>query len=159
MGRKMSKRLGNVVDPQEVCDTYGADVLRYWVASVNWENDVPCGDQLLKQVGESYRRVRNTLRFLLGNLFDYDGQPVAHVIEEDHWMLERLDLLADDVVCAYERYDFGSVISAIHNFCVNELSSFYLDAIKDRMYCDGADWESRRSGSGPARKPFFNSAE
>ncbi|GIK31765.1 MAG: isoleucine--tRNA ligase [Chthonomonadaceae bacterium] len=155
MGRKMSKRLGNVVDPQEVCDTYGADVLRYWVASVNWENDVPCGDQLLKQVGESYRRVRNTLRFLLGNLFDYDGQPVAHVIEEDHWMLERLDLLADDVVCAYERYDFGGVISAIHNFCVNELSSFYLDAIKDRMYCDGADWESRRSGQWACSKALL----
>lgn len=146
-GRKMSKRLGNVVDPVEVCQNFGADILRYWVASVDYQNDMPCSDALLKQVGEHYRTVRNTLRFLLGNLYDYDAAaPPAELLDLDEWLIEQVDLLAADCVDAYKRYDFGKVIHSVHNFCVNELSKFYLDSIKDRMYCDGKDWSSRRSG-------------
>jgi isoleucyl-tRNA synthetase len=146
-GRKMSKRLGNVVEPIEVCDKYGADILRYWVSSVDYQNDVPCADELLKVVGDHYRTVRNTLRFLLGNLYDYDpAEAPTALLELDEWMVEQVDLLVADCVDAYRRYDFGKVINAVHNLCVTELSKFYLDSIKDRMYCDGKDWPSRRSG-------------
>jgi isoleucyl-tRNA synthetase len=145
-GRKMSKRLGNVVEPIEACEKYGADVVRLWVASVDWENDVPCGEALLKQVGENYRRIRNTLRFLLSNLYDFDPEVhSAELLDLDEWAVEQTELLAAACVDAYERFDFGYVSTAIHNFCRNELSSFYLDAIKDRMYCDGKEWPSRRA--------------
>ncbi|MBN9502543.1 MAG: isoleucine--tRNA ligase [Armatimonadetes bacterium 55-13] len=154
-GRKMSKRLGNVVDPVVASEQYGADVLRYWVASVDYANDAPCSDALLKQFGEGYRSVRNTLRFLLGNLSDYE--PVwgegykcnggyVELLELDEWVVEQVDLLVAECVENYRRYDFGAVITAIHNFCAVELSRFYLDAIKDRMYCDGTLWPSRQSG-------------
>jgi isoleucyl-tRNA synthetase len=146
-GMKMSKRLGNVIEPEKASEQYGADVLRYWTAATDYTNDVPCSDGLLKQFGENYRRIRNTLRFLLSNLYDYD--PAARrpeLLELDHWIVEKTDLLVADCAQAYKAYDFGKVIGSIHNFCVQELSSFYLDAIKDRMYCDGKDWESRRSG-------------
>jgi isoleucyl-tRNA synthetase len=154
-GRKMSKRLGNVVDPVAASDQFGADVLRYWVASVDYVNDAPCSETLLKQFGESYRTVRNTLRFLLGNLSDYEAVwgegyrcngGTEELLELDEWLVEQVDLLVEDCVDKYKRFDFGAVISSIHNFCAGELSRFYLDAIKDRMYCDGKDWPSRRSG-------------
>ena len=150
-GLKMSKSLGNVVEPIEAADQYGADVLRYWVASVNFENDVPCSDALLKQFGESYRSVRNTLRFLLSNLYDYEPSAIPKLLDLDEWVIEQADLLTADCKDAYSRYDFGSVISSVHNFCVNELSRFYLDAIKDRMYCDGKFWETRRSAQEACR--------
>lgn len=144
-GLKMSKRFGNVVDPVAACDEYGADILRYWVSSVDWANDVPCSDAILKQFGESYRRVRNTMRFLLGNLSDFNGAEPEAILPVDEWVMEQTDLLVNECVQAYERYEFGGVIGPVHNFCVQQLSSFYLDAIKDRMYCDGKDWASRRS--------------
>ena len=154
-GRKMSKRLGNVVEPIAACEQYGADVVRYWVASVDYANDAPCSDELLKQFGENYRTVRNTLRFLLGNLSDFEavwgdgytcnGGPEP-LMELDEWLVEQVDLLVADCVDKYRRFDFGAVINAIHNFCAVELSRFYLDAIKDRMYCDGKDWPTRLSG-------------
>lgn len=176
-GDKMSKRSGNALDPVDVCNRYGADVLRYWCASVDWKNDAPCGESLLKQFGDVYRDVRNRLRFLLGNLFDYpnsaEGEPLpttdgvtfhwrleipdqvenrntwAHdheLLPIDRWMIEQTDLLVRQCVDSYREYDFGAVINAVHNFCESELSAVYLDAIKDRMYCDGKDWPSRRSG-------------
>lgn len=154
-GRKMSKRLGNIVEPVWACEQYGADVLRYWVASVDYVNDVPCSDALLKQFGDNYRTVRNTLRFLLGNLSDFEAVwsqgyrcngGANELLELDEWLVEQVDLLVADCVDKYKRYDFGGVITSIHNFCAVELSRFYLDAIKDRMYCDGKDWPSRRSG-------------
>ncbi|MFN3683117.1 MAG: isoleucine--tRNA ligase [Fimbriimonadaceae bacterium] len=145
--RKMSKRLGNIVDPVDASNRYGADVLRYWVASVDFTNDVPCSDRLLQQFGENYRRVRNTLRFLLANLYDYEpAMAPEKLLELDEWAVEQADLLVADCVEAYRSHQFPKVIGAIHNFCVQEMSSFYLDAIKDRMYCDGKDWPSRRSG-------------
>ena len=146
-GQKMSKRLGNVIDPVEVCDQYGADVLRYWAASVNFEDDVPCGDALLKVAGDGYRRVRNTLRFLLGNLYDYEPTANApELLELDQWMVEKTNCLVEQCLQDFKRFRFNSVLNAVHNFCVHELSAFYADAIKDRMYCDGPDWPSRRSG-------------
>lgn len=144
-GNKMSKRAGNAIDPVDVCDKFGADVLRYWVASVDWHNDAPVSDDLLKQVGDMYRTVRNTLRFLLGNLGDY-REPYDGMLEDiDLWAIEQVDLLASDCARAYHEYDFGTVITGVHNFCAKELSRFYIDAIKDRMYCDGTDWPARRS--------------
>ncbi len=142
---KMSKRLGNVIDPQEASNRYGADILRYWVASVDYTNDVPCSDRLLQQFGDSYRNVRNTLRFLLGNLYDYHPQKVE-LLPLDEWAIEQADLLVADCMTAYERYDFGAVITSVHNFCRDQLSKFYLDVIKDRMYCEAADSSARRSG-------------
>lgn len=145
-GRKMSKRLGNVIDPIDVCDRQGADVLRYWVASVRYGDDVPCSDQLLQVAGEGYRRIRNTLRFLLSNLYDYQGE--TEVTDPlDVWAVEKTRLLAYQMMEAYGRFDFTGANQAINNFCVNTLSGFYADVIKDRLYCDGADWPSRRSAT------------
>jgi len=144
-GRKMSKRLGNVVDPVDACDKLGADIVRYWAASVDYTNDVPCSEGLLKTFGENYRRVRNTLRFLMGNLEGF-SRGEGQLLDIDRWVIEQVDLLADDVVAAYERFDFDVAIRGIHDFCVNQLSKVYLDAIKDRMYCDGVESPSRRSG-------------
>lgn len=145
-GMKMSKRLGNVIDPMEVCAKYGADVLRYWVASVDWANDVPCYDALLKQFGEQYRTVRNTLKFLHQNLYDFDQPETTICNDLDQWIIEQTELLVADCADAYMVFDYRRVIESVHNFCAKELSKVYADGIKDRMYCDGADWASRRSG-------------
>jgi len=144
-GRKMSKRLGNVIDPVEACNQYGADVLRFWVASINFEDDMPCSDALLKVAGEGYRSVRNTARFLLSNLSDYDESATVHSQAIDEWVMQQADLLVARVLRHYRSYEFNRALADIHNFCVNDLSRFYLDAIKDRMYCDGKDWPSRRA--------------
>ncbi len=153
-GRKMAKRLGNVIEPIAACDQYGADVLRLWVASIDYQNDMPCGETLLKRIGEDYRRIRNTLRFLLSNLDDYEPNLAPDKLQDiDEWIVEQADLLVDDCATfadadskgSYARYAFREVATAIHNFCGGPLSGFYLDVIKDRMYCDGKDWASRRS--------------
>jgi isoleucyl-tRNA synthetase len=154
-GRKMSKRLGNVIEPVEACNTFGADVVRYWAASVNYQDDVPCSKEILTQMGDSYRNVRNTLRFLLSNAAGFDVARGSDLNPEfdgeawqrlDRWIRQQTDLLVDDVVSAYTRFDFDAVMTAIHNFCREELSRFYLDVIKDRMYCDGLEWPSRIAG-------------
>lgn len=143
-GQKMSKRLGNVVDPLEVCQKHGADVLRCWAASVDYETDFPCSEDLLKAAGETYRRIRNTLRFLLGNLYDYDGsRPPASPL--DGWIRTKAHEAATEAMGAYTDFKYAKALSAIHNFCVNEVSAVYADAVKDCLYCDGADWETRRS--------------
>ncbi len=155
-GLKMAKRLGNIIDPVEVCEKYGADILRYWVASVDWANDVPCYDELLKQIGEQYRTVRNTMRFLLGNLGDYT-EPYDGLMEDiDEWAIEQTDLLVAECAEAYRNFGFGAVITAVHNFCGREMSRFYIDAIKDRMYCDGADWPARRSAQAACHYTLLN---
>lgn len=155
-GLKMSKRLGNIIDPVEVCEKYGADILRYWVASVDWANDVPCYDELLKQIGEQYRTVRNTMRFLLGNLGDYTEAYDGLMEDIDEWAIEQTDLLVAECAQAYRDYDFGTVITSVHNFCAREMSRFYIDAIKDRMYCDGADWPARRSAQAACHYVLLN---
>ena len=148
-GRKISKRAGNGVEPIEASDTYGADILRLWVATVDYTNDAPISDAILKQCGELYRNVRNVLRFLLANCAGFSGSITLLPIDE--WAVERTDLLVADVVDAYARYDFGAAFSAVHDFCRETLSRFYLDAIKDRMYCETTDGDLRRSGQAACR--------
>jgi isoleucyl-tRNA synthetase len=141
-GQKMSKRLGNVIDPVKVCEQHGADILRVWAALVKWQDDVPCGDNILKQFGEIYRNLRNVLRFLI-------GAAAKHEIDEfeplDQYILAKAANLAGVVDRAYAEYEFGTAIHAIHDFCREELSPFYLDVIKDRLYCDEASSSRRRS--------------
>ncbi|MBO2532116.1 Isoleucyl-tRNA synthetase [Planifilum fulgidum] len=148
-GRKMSKSLGNTVEPNKVIQSYGADILRLWVASVEYQADVRISDDILKQIAEVYRKIRNTFRFLLGNLYDFD--PASHRLnwEElnaiDRYALIKLQRLVDRVTKAYERYEFHLVYHSIHTFCAVFLSQFYLDVLKDRLYTQPAESKLRRS--------------
>lgn len=147
-GRKMSKSVGNVVVPNDVMKQLGADILRLWVASVDYQSDVRVSDKILKQVSESYRKIRNTFRFLLGNLHDFDPA-VNRVKNEDidgvHlFMLVKLNEVIEKVKDAYDQYQFSTVYHTIHNFCTIELSSFYMDLAKDTLYIEHADHAERR---------------
>ena len=144
-GRKMSKRLGNVVDPVEASERFGADVVRLWTCSVDYQSDAPCSMKILEQVGGLYRDLRNTLRFLLGNLAGYDGS--APLLPMDEWILGEAESLCAEVVGHYEAYEFTAALSAMTAFCRERLSKLYLDAIKDRMYCDLLHSPERRSGA------------
>jgi isoleucyl-tRNA synthetase len=148
-GRKMSKSLGNVVAPQKVMDTLGADVLRMWVASADYRNEMTVSDEILKRVSDTYRRIRNTAKFLLGNLDGFD--PVRHLlpVEDslllDQWAVQQAFDVQQAVLAAYERYDFPEVVARIQNFCTNELGALYLDITKDRLYTMPSDSRGRRS--------------
>ena len=155
-GKAMHKSLGNVVSPNEVVSKYGADILRLWVASTDYFEDVRCSDEAIKQVAEAYRRIRNTFRFLVNNLanstrsfqrFDpsEDTVPLGEMHDLDRWALAHLDRVVRSCRTAYEAYEFHRVYHAIHNFCAVELSAFYLDVIKDRLYCEAAGSLARRS--------------
>ncbi|MEH7387089.1 isoleucine--tRNA ligase [Bacillus sp. JJ1521] len=148
-GRKMSKSLGNVVVPEKVMKQLGADILRLWVASVDYQSDVRVSDAILKQVAEVYRKIRNTFRFLLGNLSDFnpetDAVPVNELREVDRYILVKLNKLIDKVKTSYENYEFAGVYHSVHNFCTIELSSFYLDFAKDILYIEAANQHDRRS--------------
>lgn len=144
-GRKQSKRLGNVIDPVQVCSTSGADVLRYWVASIDYETDMPCSEAILKAVGDEYRAIRNYLRFLQMNLSDFEPGSKTRLDGIDQWIVGKTHQLAETVLTHYRQYEFNRALSAFHNFCVNTLSKFYLDAIKDTMYCDAVGSPSRRA--------------
>ncbi len=148
-GRKMSKSLGNVVLPQKVVNTLGADVLRLWVASTDYANEISVSDEILKRMSDSYRRIRNTVRFLLGNLAGFDpavaAVPVAQMIDLDRWALERTRVLQEEVLAAYRSYDFHLIYQKIHNYCVVDLGGFYLDVVKDRLYTTPAQGLPRRS--------------
>ncbi|MGE6631321.1 isoleucine--tRNA ligase [Bacillus sp. NPDC077027] len=147
-GRKMSKSLGNTIEPAKVAKQLGAEILRLWVSSVNYQADHPVSDDILKQVAEVYRKIRNTFRFLHGNLFDFDPKtnavPVHELREVDQYILVKLNKLIDKVKKAYGDYEFAVVYHAIHNFCTIELSSFYLDFAKDVVYIEHADHPDRR---------------
>ncbi len=146
-GRKMSKSLGNGIDPLKVIDQMGADILRLWVSSVDYRADVRISNAILKQVSEVYRKIRNTLRFLLGNLADFTpSNRVAYqgLREIDRYILDRLARVQERCFEAYEQYEFHVVYHAIQNFCANDLSSFYLDVAKDTLYVENADALSRR---------------
>jgi isoleucyl-tRNA synthetase len=148
-GRKMSKSLGNVVAPQKVMDTLGADVLRLWVASADYRNEMTVSDEILKRVSDAYRRIRNTARFLLGNLDGFD--PAKHLIPVedslllDQWAVQQAYDVQQAVTAAYERYDYPEVVARIQNFCTNELGALYLDITKDRLYTMPTDSRGRRS--------------
>src|SRR6201987_3554252 len=149
-GRPMSKSLGNVMLPSEICDKWGADLLRTWVASVEYQADVKMSERVMTQLSEAYRKIRNTFRFGLGNLFDFD--PSRHAVrnermeEIDRWMLERTADLVKRSREWYASYEFHRIYHAIHDFCVVDLSAFYYDVLKDRLYTKGEDNPSRRSG-------------
>ena len=145
----MSKSLGNVIEPAEICEKWGADLLRLWVASQEYQADVKMSERVMTQLSEAYRKIRNTFRFALGNLSDFDPSQHALVNEElheiDRWMLERTADLSKKCREWYAGYDFHRVYHAIHDYCVVDLSSFYFDVLKDRLYTKAPRSKSRRS--------------
>jgi isoleucyl-tRNA synthetase len=148
-GRKMSKSVGNVVVPQQIMDKLGADILRLWVASVDYQADVRISDNILAQIAEVYRKIRNTFRFLLGNLEGFapaaDRVAYNELEELDRYMMIKNQHVVEKVRKAYDEYQFHTVYHTVHNFCTIELSSFYLDISKDRLYADKTKSASRRS--------------
>jgi isoleucyl-tRNA synthetase len=158
-GRKMSKSLGNVVAPQKVMNTLGADVLRLWVSATDYANEIAVSDEILKRMADSYRRMRNTLRFLLGNLHGFDparhALPVDELLALDRWALSRTHTLQTEIIEAYRAYTFHLIYQKVHNFCSVDLGGFYLDVIKDRMYTTPAEGPARRS----AQTAMFHIAE
>ena len=148
-GRKMSKSLGNVVAPQKVMDAMGADVLRLWIAAADYRHEMSVSDEILKRSADAYRRIRNTARFLLGNLNGFDPaahlRPLDDMVALDRWIVHRAHQLQEKVAAAYARYDFPEIVQALSNFCSVELGSLYLDVTKDRLYTMGEDSRGRRS--------------
>ena len=148
-GKTMHKSLGNGIAPEEVTDKFGADILRLWVASSDYHSDIRISNDILKQLSEVYRKIRNTARYILGNLYDFnpDTDSVAddQLHELDRWALARMDEVAKECNEGYEEFDFHQVYHAIHNFCTIDLSNFYLDIIKDRLYVEKPDSVSRRA--------------
>ena len=148
-GRKMSKSLGNGIVPSEIVEKYGADILRLWVASSDYHADIRISNDILKQLSEVYRKIRNTARFMLGNLNDFnpdtDSVSIDKLADIDKFALMRLDALVSKCIEAYENYEYHIIFHAIHNFCVVDMSNFYLDVIKDRLYIEPVSSESRRA--------------
>lgn len=155
-GKAMHKSLGNVVSPLEIVDKYGADILRLWVASTDYFEDVRCSENLILQVAEAYRRIRNTFRFLVNNLADAardyrrfdpatDAVSWEEMLDLDRWILARLDQVVLACEAGYEAFEFHRVYHQVHNFCAVDLSAFYLDVIKDRLYCEASGSVLRRS--------------
>ncbi len=147
-GMKQSKSLGNYVNALEEIEKYGADVLRLWVSSVNYQEDIRCSDELIGRQQDAYRKIRNTLRYLLGNINDFSpAMAVAYpdMLPIDQWAVEQLQKLVKRVREAYDTFAFHRVFSLIYNFCTVEMSSIYMDVLKDRLYCDAKDSLSRRS--------------
>ncbi|MEG1727557.1 MAG: isoleucine--tRNA ligase [Acidaminococcaceae bacterium] len=148
-GHKMSKSIGNTISPQEVIKQYGADVVRLWVSSSDYKADIRISKEILKQLSEVYRKIRNTIRYILGNTNDFnyatDKVNFADMEELDRWALMHLQHLKEKVTEAYETYEFHVLYHAIHNFCTVEMSAFYLDIIKDRLYASKATAQERRS--------------
>lgn len=148
-GQKMSKSKGNGISPLDIIRDYGADILRLWVTSADYKTDMRISDEILKQLSEAYRKIRNTARYIIGNINDFDPQkdlvPDGDLTELDKWAMMKLEKLIERVKSAYEAYEFHIVYHAIHNFCIVDMSNFYLDIIKDRLYTEKADGKSRRA--------------
>ena len=148
-GRKMSKSLGNVVEPQKVINNLGADILRLWVSSADYSAEVSLSDNILKQRADAYRRIRNTCRFLLANLHDFDpakhAVPTDELLALDRYAIARADALQKTIIAAYENYEFHLIYQQLFNFCAVEMGGFYLDIIKDRQYTIATDNRARRS--------------
>ena len=147
-GRKMSKSLGNVIDPLKIVERYGADVIRLWVASSDYSQDVSVSDEILDRTAEAYRRVRNTFRFLLSNLYDFtpdDAVSWDDMLEFDRWALARLGQVVETVTRHYDEWSYHRVFHALYGYCVTDLSAVYLDVLKDRLYSEAASGVARRS--------------
>ncbi|WP_115561603.1 isoleucine--tRNA ligase [Xanthomonas arboricola] len=158
-GRKMSKSSGNGIEPQEIMKTLGADILRLWIASADYSNEMSLSQEILKRNADAYRRLRNTARFLLGNLHGFD--PLQHLVALDdmvlldRWIVHRAHELQEKIVAAYARYDFAEIVQALLNFCSVDLGSLYLDVTKDRLYTMAEDARGRRS----AQSAMYHVAE
>ncbi|OGW75450.1 MAG: isoleucine--tRNA ligase [Omnitrophica bacterium RBG_13_46_9] len=148
-GKKMSKSLGNVISPQDVMKKYGADILRLWVASSDYHDDVRLSKEILDRLADAYRKIRNTFRFLLGNIHDFNPKEnyveMEDMREIDRWMLSRLAYIVEDAEKNYSGYMFHKIFRLVYNFCVYEISSLYLDILKDRLYTFGKNSKERRS--------------
>jgi len=149
-GKKMSKSLGNVITPEQVMKRYGADILRLWVASSDYSEDIRLSDEILTRLADAYRKIRNTYKYLLSNLYDFDpatdSVPHKDMLETDRWILSRLSILIRDCAKNYDAFAFHKVYRDLYSFCVYEVSSVYLDILKDRMYTFKSDSPDRRSG-------------
>jgi isoleucyl-tRNA synthetase len=145
----MSKSKGNVVAPQKVMDTYGADILRLWVASTDYSGELTISDEILKRVADSYRKIRNTCKFLLANIADFDASkdllPVEDWLEIDRYALHLTQKLQTEVLADYEKYEFHLAVQKLVSFCSDDLGSFYLDILKDRLYTSGENSPARRA--------------
>jgi isoleucyl-tRNA synthetase len=145
----MSKSLGNGIEPQDIIKNLGADILRLWILSTDYRNEMSLSDEILRRTADAYRRIRNTARFLLGNLHGFD--PAAHAVAHDRmllldqWVVQRTAELQAEIVDAYERYDFAAVVGKVQNFCTGDLGALYLDVTKDRLYTMPAASLGRRS--------------
>ncbi len=151
-GRPMSKSVGNVIAPEQIISKFGAEILRLWVAATDYRDDIRLGQETLQRLSDAYRRIRNTSRYLLGNLNQFDPKTDmvddAELLELDRWALSRLNRLTEKVTTAYEKYEFHVIYHSVHNFCAIDLSAFYLDILKDRLYTSPAeslDYRSARS--------------
>ncbi len=148
-GKKMSKSLGNVITPAEITNKLGADILRLWVASVNYTQEITVSDEILKRQADAYRRIRNTSRFLLANINGFvpaeHSVPVEEMVALDRWVVAKAAALQAEIVAAYDEYEFHLVVHKLMNFCTTELGGFYLDIIKDRQYTAKSDSHARRS--------------
>jgi isoleucyl-tRNA synthetase len=148
-GRKMSKSLGNGIEPQDVMKNYGADILRLWIASADYRNEMALSDEILKRVADAYRRIRNTARFLLGNLHGFDPSQHLVAVEDslllDQWAVQQAYDTQQSVIAAYSKYDFPEIVQRIQNFCTNEMGALYLDVTKDRLYTMQENSHARRS--------------
>jgi len=147
--RKMSKSLGNIISPEDITKKYGAEILRLWVASSDYAGDISSSEEILSRIRETYRRFRNTIRFLIGNLYDFNAKknliPLSKMKEPDQWILSLLTELSEEILDSYEKFEFHRVYQILNKFFINELSSLYLDIIKDRLYTFKADSLERRS--------------
>ena len=149
-GMKQSKSAGNYVSALEEVEKYGADILRLWVSSVNYQEDMRCSDELIGRLQDAYRKIRNTLRYLMSNINDFVPGEMSVNYKDmapiDQWTMEKLNVLIDEVHQAYDNFAFHRVFTKIYNFCTLEMSSIYMDVLKDRMYCGATDSVDRRSG-------------